>query len=410
MGSEHMTEKIIKCSNCREKLALTERTNKIFCLYCGTENLLTDVIELPEVELNCLSCSARNKDNSIFCSKCGAKLQKECPSCNGMHTYDAVFCPETGHNINLNNHKPEFYIKSSQKCENIRTELYLRLTALDKIENLYHNEIHVTGITGDYIELDKITAGFQPGELIIIDAHNDMLKTALAFNIAQFVALEEKQPVGIFNLNISKEQVVQHLICSRATIDLHRFKRGYLHYKDWPKLAQAVPEILEASICIDDTPFISIKEIRDKSLCVKMRKNIKLLIIDYLQLIDYSQFKFTKTDICNKVISEVSRDLKILAKDLEIPIIACSLLSRDGENWREAQLPDMSKSDAIEVNDTESVAFIYRDDCYNFESDKPGTAEIIIAKQRNEDLGTSELLYLKQYITFVSKDKYDESS
>lgn len=272
-----------------------------------------------------------------------------------------------------------------------------------KVERLYHNKSHVTGVTSGYAELDRITAGFQPGELIIVAARPGMGKTALALNIAQLVAVEERLPVAVFSLEMSKEQVAQRLICSQAMVDAHRLRTGYLNSDDWPKLTQAMAELSDAQIYIDDTPGISIMEMKAKSRRIKMRKDIKLIIIDYLQLISS-----TKNVNRNEQVSEISRGLKILAKELSIPVIALSQLARAVESRtdRRPQLSDLRESGAIE-QDADMVTFIYRDDYYNPESDKLGTAEVIIGKQRNGPLGTVELLYLKQYTKFVSKDKYE---
>jgi len=154
-----------------------------------------------------------------------------------------------------------------------------------KVEHLYYNKAHVTGVTSGYMELDRITAGFQPGELIVVAARPGMGKTALALNIAQLVAVDEKLPVAIFSLEMSREQVAQRLICSQAMVDAQRLRTGYLNSDDWPKLTQAMAELSEANIYIDDTPGISIMEMKSKSRRIKMRHNIKLIIIDYLQLI-----------------------------------------------------------------------------------------------------------------------------
>ncbi len=272
-----------------------------------------------------------------------------------------------------------------------------------KVERLYHNKSHVTGVTSGYAELDRITAGFQPGELIILAARPGMGKTALALNIAQLVAVEEKLPVAVFSLEMSKEQVAQRLICSQAMVDAHRLRTGYLNSDDWPKLTQAMAELSDAQIYIDDTPGISIMEMKAKSRRIKMRKDIQLIIIDYLQLISS-----TKNVNRNEQVAEISRGLKILAKELSIPVIALSQLARAVESRtdRRPQLSDLRESGAIE-QDADMVTFIYRDDYYNPETEKVGTAEVIIGKQRNGPLGTVELLYLKQYTKFVSKDKYE---
>jgi len=272
-----------------------------------------------------------------------------------------------------------------------------------KVERLYHNKSHVTGITSGFPDLDRITAGFQPGELIVIAARPGMGKTALALNIAQSVAIEEKLSVAIFSLEMSKEQLAQRMICAQAMVDAHRLRTGYLNSEDWPKLTQAMAELSDASIYIDDTAGITIMEMRAKARRLKMRKNVQLIIIDYLQMITS-----TKNLNRNEQISEISRGLKNLSKELEIPVIALSQLSRDVEKRtdKRPQLSDLRESGAIE-QDADMVAFIYRDDYYNTESDKVGIAEVIISKQRNGPLGSVEILFLKEYTKFASKDRYE---
>jgi len=269
-----------------------------------------------------------------------------------------------------------------------------------KVEQLYHNKSYITGLPSGFLDLDRLTAGFQPGDLIVIAARPGMGKTAFALNIAQGIAVSEKAPVALFSLEMSKEQLAQRMICAQAMVDAHRLRTGFLKNDDWPRLTQAMAELSEAPIYIDDTPGLSIMDLRAKSRRVKMRHDIKLLIIDYLQLISSP-----RNANRNEQISEISRGLKTLAKELGVPVISLSQLSREVEKRtdRRPQLADLRESGAIE-QDADMVAFIYRDDYYNPESEKVGLAEVIIAKQRNGPLGKIELLFLKEHTKFLTKD------
>ena len=289
----------------------------------------------------------------------------------------------------------DFVHMSSLMRENFRT-----------VERIYHNKSHITGMTSGFAELDRITAGFHPGELIILAGRHGMGKTALALNIARFVAVDEKLPVAIFSLGMSKEQVSRRLICSQAMVDAQKFRTGYLNSDDLSKLTQAISEFSEAQIYIDDTPGISITEMKAKARRIKIRKDIQLIIVDYLQLISS-----TKSATGLKHVKEILRGLKFIAKELSIPVICLSQLSQalESRTDKRPQLSDLRWAGKIE-QEADMVAFIYRDDYYNPKSDRNGIAEIIISKQSNGPIGTVELLYLKNYTKFVSKDKYDGSS
>jgi replicative DNA helicase len=416
-----MIGKTIRCSNCGGNLDMTEGVNKIFCLYCGTQNFLTDVLEIAEVDLTCPRPPIRIPAMEVeLLNKIPPRSLEAEQATLGSMMIDPDTIPVAteilrsedfyieGHQImfkaiaslyergepadiitldselkklgkleesggigyltTLVNTVPtasniEYYagtvaekgllreiIKTDTKIIELgykedssvvdivdnagrmvfqpgqrhKSQDFIHMGSVmeetfTKVERLYHNKSHVKGITSGYMELDKITAGFQPGELVIIAVRPGMGKTALALNIAQLVAVEEKLPVAIFSLEMSKEQVAQRLICSQAMVDAHRGRKGYLH-----KLTQAMVELSKAQIYIDDTPGMSIMEMRAKSSRIKMRANVQVIIIDYLELINS-----TKKVNCNEQISEIFRGLQALAKELEIPVIGLSQ-----RNWR----------------------------------------------------------------------------
>jgi len=274
--------------------------------------------------------------------------------------------------------------------------------AFEKIEELYTRKAHVTGMSTGYRELDNYTAGFQRSNLIIFAARPGMGKTAICLNMAQYLATREKQPVAIFSLEMSKEELAMRLLCSEARIDAQRLRTGYLEESDWPRLTRAMNILCDAPIFIDDTAGLSVMEMRSKARRLKSKSGIELLIIDYIQLIKGS----TRTENRNQEISEISRSLKGLSKELNIPIIAISQLSREVEKRQDKRpmLSDLRESGAIE-QEADMVIFIYRDDYYNPHSEKKNKAEVIIAKQRSGPLATVDLIFLKQFTTFVSEEK-----
>jgi replicative DNA helicase len=274
--------------------------------------------------------------------------------------------------------------------------------AFEKIEELYARKAHVTGMSTGYRELDNYTAGFQRSNLIIFAARPGMGKTAICMNMAQYLATREKKPVAIFSLEMSKEELAQRLLCSEARIDAMRLRTGFLEESDWPRLTRAMNILCDAPIYIDDTPGLSVMEMRSKARRLKSKSGIELLIIDYIQLIKGS----TRTENRNQEISEISRALKGLSKELNIPIIAISQLSREVEKRQDKRpmLSDLRESGAIE-QEADMVIFIYRDDYYNPHSEKKNKAEVIIAKQRSGPLATVDLIFLKQFTTFVSEEK-----
>ena len=275
-----------------------------------------------------------------------------------------------------------------------------------EIEKLYNQKEPITGIPTGFADLDYKTAGLHNSDLVLVAARPAMGKSAFALNIATNAAVQAKVPVVIFNLEMSKSQLVNRILCSEAMVDSNKVRTGKIEEDDWVKLATALGPLSEAPIYIDDTPGISITEIRAKCRKLKLEKNIGLIVIDYLQLIQGSGKKGASRE---QEISEISRGLKILAKELDIPIIALSQLSRAAEQRQDHRpmLSDLRESGAIE-QDADIVMFIYRDDYYNPDSEKKGIAEIILAKHRGGSIGTVELLWLGNYTKFVDLDKRQE--
>ena len=275
-----------------------------------------------------------------------------------------------------------------------------------KLEELYNRKQHITGVPSGFTDLDFKTAGFHGSELILIAARPAMGKTAFALNIATNAALRAKVPVAVFSLEMSKEQLVNRILCSESMVDSNKVRTGKLEENDWTKLAETIGPLSEAEMYIDDTPGINIMEIRAKCRKLKLEKNIGLVVIDYLQLIQGTGRRGGSRE---QEISEISRSLKILAKELDVPVIALSQLSRAAEQRPDHRpmLSDLRESGAIE-QDADIVMFLYRDDYYNPDTEKKGVAEVIIAKHRGGSTGTIELVWLGSYTKFVNIAKgYD---
>jgi replicative DNA helicase len=280
-------------------------------------------------------------------------------------------------------------------------------SAFETVEKLFKRQELITGVPTGYYEIDKMTAGLQPSDLIILAGRPSMGKTALAMNIAQYAALVEKIGVGIFSLEMSKEQLAMRLLSSVGKIDSHRIRTGKLHADDWPKLTRAVGQLSDAPIYIDDTPAITILEMRAKIRRLASQYDIGMILVDYLQLMR------GRGPIENRTqeISEISRSLKALAKEHKVPILALSQLNRGLESRTDKRpmMSDLRESGAIE-QDADVICFIYRDEVYNKSEDNPekGTAEIIIGKQRNGPTGSVKLTFLKEFTMFENMSTYDE--
>ena len=273
-----------------------------------------------------------------------------------------------------------------------------------ELEQLYNKKQHVTGVPTGFIDLDYKTAGLHKSDLVLIAARPAMGKSAFVLNIAANAALKANIPVAIFSLEMSKEQMVNRILCSEAMVDSNKVRTGKLDEEDWAKLAEAIGPLSETGIYIDDTPGISITEIRAKCRKLKLEKNIGLVIIDYLQLVQGSSRRAQGSS--EQEIAEISRSLKILAKELDVPVIALSQLSRAVEQRPDHRpmLSDLRESGSIE-QDADIVMFLYRDDYYNEDSEKKDIAEVIIAKQRSGSTGTVDLGWLGSYTKFVNLEK-----
>jgi replicative DNA helicase len=270
---------------------------------------------------------------------------------------------------------------------------------IEKIDLLYQQKAHVTGIPTGYIDFDIKTAGLQSSDLIIIAGRPSMGKSAFALGIAEYAGVVEKIPTAVFSLEMSKEQLVQRLLCAHAKVDAHKVRTGYLATSDWPRLTAAAGKLSEAPIFIDDTPAISVMELRAKARRLKLQQDIKLIILDYLQLMRGTT---SSAESRQQEISEISRSLKALARELNVPIIAISQLSRAVESRTDhrPQLSDLRESGAIE-QDADVVVLILREEYYNPTPDNQGIAEIMIAKQRNGPAGISvKLAFIKEYTRF----------
>jgi len=277
--------------------------------------------------------------------------------------------------------------------------------SFEKIEDLYHREEFITGVPSGFDEFDDITTGFQPSEFIVIAGRPAMGKTAFCMNIAQFASISKNIPVAIFSLEMSKSQLVQRMLCSEARVDAHNLRKGRLAESDWPTLSMAAGRLAAAPIFIDDSSGISCLEIKAKTRRLKAQYNLGLVIIDYLQLIQSSG----RIENRQQEITEISRSIKGLARELNVPVIAVSQLSRAVEQRieRRPRLSDLRESGAIE-QDADLVVFIYREEYYKPKTEKKGVAEVIISKQRNGPTGKVELTFVKEYAKFENLARISE--
>ena len=274
------------------------------------------------------------------------------------------------------------------------------MNAMDKIEKASKNTGNVTGLATGFIDLDYKTAGLQPSDLILVAARPSMGKTAFVLNIAQYMAFKSNQTVAIFSLEMSKEQLVNRLFSLESRVDSQHLRTGNLSDAEWEKLIESAGVIGKSNLIIDDTPGISISELRSKCRKYKLEHNLQIIIIDYLQLMSGSG---RGSDSRQQEISDISRSLKALARELNVPVVALSQLSRAVEQRPDHRpmLSDLRESGAIE-QDADVVMFIYRDDYYNKDTERKGIAEILIAKQRNGPIGTVELVWLPDYTKFAN--------
>ena len=278
--------------------------------------------------------------------------------------------------------------------------------AFTQIENLYLNRGKVTGVGTGFADLDSLTSGLQRSDFVIIAARPSMGKTALALNIVQNASIKNRIPSIVFSLEMSKEQLVQRILCSEAMIDGSKLRTGSLESEDWDRLIDAMDPISESPIYIDDTPGITISEIRSKCRRLKLEKNLGIVLIDYIQLMQSSGNKENR----QQEISEISRSLKSIARELNIPVIAMAQLSRAPDQRQDHRpiLSDLRESGSLE-QDADIVAFLYRDEYYHPDTEKKNIGELIISKHRNGPTGTVELVWLKQFTKFcnMEREKYN---
>ena len=271
-------------------------------------------------------------------------------------------------------------------------------TLLEKVQEMAGRSAVLTGLTTGFHDLDQMTSGLQPSDLIVVAARPSMGKTSMCLTIAQNAAIHAQAVVGIFSLEMSKESLVMRMLSSEAHVDAHRFRNGFLSRDEWARLAGALGTLAEAKIFIDDTPGISVLEMRAKARRLAAeQKKLDLIIVDYLQLMSGSR----RAESRQQEVSQISRELKALAKELSVPLIALSQLSRAPESRTDhrPQLADLRESGAIE-QDSDVVAFIYREEQYNRTEENAGIAEIIVAKQRNGPTGVVKLAFLKEFTRF----------
>ncbi|MDE3191184.1 MAG: replicative DNA helicase [Acidobacteriota bacterium] len=280
------------------------------------------------------------------------------------------------------------------EIESLLKESFERITAL------YESGVDLTGTPSGFRDLDRLTSGFQPGNLVIVAARPSMGKSALALCIAANMGVRHNIPVGLFTLEMSKSEVTQRLMCSEAKVESQRLRNGKLAQDDWPRLTAACDKLAKAPIYVDDTGLLNMMEVRSKARRLKARHpNLGLIIVDYLQLLTPSHRR--ESDGRVQEVSEMSRSLKILARDLDVPIVALSQLSRAVEQRTDKRpiLSDLRESGSIE-QDADLVAFVYRDEYYNEDSDQQGIAEVILAKHRNGPTDSIKLTFLKRYAKF----------
>lgn len=276
------------------------------------------------------------------------------------------------------------------------------VTAFEQIEDVYHNKGKISGIPTGFVDLDKKTTGLQRSDFILVAARPSMGKTALALNIAQNAAVKHKMSVAIFSLEMSKEQLINRMISTESMVSFSKIRSGDLEEEDWVKIARAMAPLSEAKVYIDDTPGISPSEVRAKARRLKLEKGLDLIVIDYLQLMSMAG----KSESRQQEVSAISRMLKSIARELDVPVISLSQLSRAPEQRADHRpmLSDLRESGAIE-QDADVVMFLYRDEYYNPDTELKKQAELIIAKQRNGETGTIDLMWFGEYLKFASMQR-----
>ncbi len=372
------------------------RTGKLDA--CGGSVYITDLLNSVPTAANVEYYAKIVEEKAVLrrLIEAGTKIVGDAFEDNGNVDMVLDTAEKTVFDIALNRVKRDFH-----KVDRILKDV------LDRLDKQYDNKEALTGIPSGYPDLDKYTAGFQNSELIILAARPSVGKTALALNFAQNTAIKSKIPIAIFSLEMSKEQLAQRLLCSEAEIDAQKLKTAALSDQGWKRLTKAIGRISEAPIFIDDSPLLSVMEMRAKARRLKIEHNIGFIVVDYLQLMQ------GRMNDDNRVqqISEIARGLKTLARELDVPVIALSQLSRAIEQRQDRipRLSDLRESGEIEQT-ADLVMFIHRDDYYNPGAEKGNIADIIIAKQRNGPTGKIELVFRKEFTKFESKSPYEETA
>jgi replicative DNA helicase len=279
--------------------------------------------------------------------------------------------------------------------------------SIETIDHLYQRKEHVTGLATGFHDFDILTSGLHKSDLIIVAARPSMGKSAFATCLCEHIGVQLKKPVAFFSLEMSKEQLVQRMLCSHARVDAHKVRTGFLSHSDWPRLTSAAGKLSEAPIYIDDFPGVTVLELRAKARRMKAQFGIELIVVDYLQLMQSGN----RAENRQQEISEISRRLKALARELSVPVIAISQLSRAVESRTDhrPQLSDLRESGAIE-QDADLVILLLREEYYNPTEDNRGKAEVMIAKQRNGPVGSVQLAFLKEYARFDNLSFRETSS
>lgn len=291
-------------------------------------------------------------------------------------------------------------IASNRKTSDFTPIKQIVIDTFSKIEGLYESKGGLTGLSTGFKDLDKLTAGLQPSDLILVAARPSMGKTAFTLNIASHVAIKENKPVAFFSLEMSKEQLMQRMLCAEGLVESQRLRVGDLDEQDWQKLIAAADKFSKAPLYIDDTPGITVMELRSKARRLQQEKGLSLILIDYLQLMQGRNSR--GSDNRQQEISEISRSLKSLARELNVPVIALSQLSRSVESRqiKKPMLSDLRESGSLE-QDADIVMFLYREDYYNAETENKNITDVIIAKHRNGPVDSIQLFFHKQFTKFA---------
>lgn len=393
---QRIFQALVDLSEKNEPADLITLTNKL-----KTNNLLDDVggpsylaslIDLVPTAANIEYYARIVKEKATLRGLIGVATQIITQSYKDSGDIDAFLDEAEQAIFRISEHKirPSFYPMKDVIKESFRT-----------IEKLFEKKELITGVSSGFKDLDRMTAGLQKSDLIIVAGRPSMGKTSYCLDIARHAAMEAEIPVVIFSLEMSKEQLALRMLCSEAMVEAQKLRSGFLRQSDWPKLTLAAGNLADAPIYIDDSAAISVLELRAKARRLKADSNLGLVIVDYLQLMKGRG----RAERREQEISEISRSLKALAKELSIPIIAISQLSRRTEERprQRPQLADLRESGAIE-QDADVILFVYREEVYREDPSNEGVAEIIIGKQRNGPTGTMKLTFLKEFTTF--KDFY----